>query len=352
MKLLMYGVNKETVIKEDVNKYRLYKNKKINQINEISKFDGVEELIILTNDFRNEYYLYVNETVFSHGEFLRYLAEQTDKSLQEIILETYSKFNEDVLRHLFEISSGYLSNPIGSFNILKSVEKAICFAKKMNTSGDVLLKLFNDAIELTYNFKLNESIQPLNRSTISNYVYMLRKRMGTLEKKNFLISGNDFEVCYLTKLLMLAKAQTITIIQRNEEESLRQVNNVIKRLTEAERAKIYAATSKSLYYRLSKIDAAICNTSEIDLFDEDTIENVSMIRQTRKKQYLIDTSENPITNMNEEQLDIHIINANTHILFTDEELNVAVAKFDEGIQTHIERFMEQFEELQVEKVKR
>src|SRR5699024_6783732 len=159
MKLLMYGVNKETVIKEDVNKYRLYKNKKINQINEISKFDGVEELIILTNDFRNEYYLYVNETVFSHGEFLRYLAEQTDKSLQEIILETYSKFNEDVLRHLFEISSGYLSNPIGSFNILKSVEKAICFAKKMNTSGDVLLKLFNDAIELTYNFKLNESIQ-------------------------------------------------------------------------------------------------------------------------------------------------------------------------------------------------
>src|SRR5690625_3265565 len=157
-------------MKEDVVKYRLSEPEKKVQMNDINKLQGVEEIVVLTNDFRNEYYLYVNETTFSHGDFLRYLAEKTDKNLQEIILETYSKFNEDVLRHLFEISSGYLSNPIGSFNILKSVEKAICFAKKMNTSGDVLLKLFNDAIELTYNFKLNESIQPLNRSTISNYV--------------------------------------------------------------------------------------------------------------------------------------------------------------------------------------
>src|SRR5690625_1909468 len=170
MKLLMYGVNKETIMKEDVDKYRLFGDQKQIQMNDISQFDGVEEIIVLTNDFRNEYYLYVNETIFSHGDFLRYIADKTDKTLQEIILETYSKFNEDVLRHLYEISSGYLSEPVGSFNILKSVEKAICFAKKMNTSGDVLLKLFNDAIELTYNFKLNESIQPLNRSTISNYV--------------------------------------------------------------------------------------------------------------------------------------------------------------------------------------
>ena len=67
----MYGVNKETVIKEDAIKYRLHKEKKISQVHEISQFIGVEELIILTNDFRNEYYLYVDETVFSHGEFLR-----------------------------------------------------------------------------------------------------------------------------------------------------------------------------------------------------------------------------------------------------------------------------------------
>lgn len=347
----MYGVNKETVIKEDAIKYRLYKEKKISQVHEISKFEGVEELIILTNDFRNEYYLYVNETVFSHGEFLRYLAEQTSKTLQEIILETYSKFNKDVLRHLFEVSSGYLANPIGSFDGLEALEKAIHFAEKTDASGEVLLKLFNDAIQLTYEFKLNEAIQPLNKSTISKYIYMLKKKMGTLDKKNYLISGNDFEVCYLAKLLLLAGAQTITVIQRNEEESLRQVENVTAYMTDAESAKVFAATSKSLHYRLSKTDAAILNTSEVDLFDENTIDNVTIIRQTKKKQYLLDTSETPLTHLEQEHLDIFLIDAKANMIFNDEQINLAIAKFDEKIQSHIENFMQDFEELQVEKSK-
>lgn len=351
MKLLMYGVNKETVIKEDAIKYRLHKEKKISQVHEISQFIGVEELIILTNDFRNEYYLYVDETVFSHGEFLRYLAEQANKTLQEIILETYSKFNEDVLRHLFEVSNGYLANPIGSFKGLETVEKAIHFAKKTNTSGDVLLKLFKDAIELTYNFKLNEAVQPLNKSTISKFIYMLKNNMETLDKKNYLISGNDFEVCYLAKLLLLAGAQTVGVIHKNEKESLRQVENVTSYMTDIESAKVFAVTSKSFHYRISKSDAAILNTSEIDLFDEDTIDNVAIIRQTKKKQYLIDTSDKPLTEIDEEKLDIFIIDINTNISFNDEQMNLAIAKFDEEIQSHIENFMLQFEELQVEKSK-
>ncbi|HLR92266.1 MAG TPA: hypothetical protein VK048_04325, partial [Atopostipes sp.] len=170
MKLLMYGVNKETIMKEDVVKYRLSEPEKKVQMNDINKLQGVEEIVVLTNDFRNEYYLYVNETTFSHGDFLRYLAEKTDKNLQEIILETYSKFNEDVLRHLFEISSGYLSDPMGSFDSLESVENAVHYAEMLNTCGHILQNLFQEAIQLAYYFKLNEEIQPLNRSEISRYV--------------------------------------------------------------------------------------------------------------------------------------------------------------------------------------
>src|SRR5690625_537306 len=121
MKLLMYGVNKETIMKEDVDKYRLFGDQKQIQMNDLSQFDGVEEIIVLTNDFRNECYLYVNETIFSHGDCLRYIADKTDRKLQEIILETYSKINEDVLRNIYEISSGYRSKPEGSFDVLASV---------------------------------------------------------------------------------------------------------------------------------------------------------------------------------------------------------------------------------------
>ena len=77
MKLLMYGVNQETVMKEDIHKYLLNDEEKEIQMNDISQLEGVDEIIILSDDFRNEYFLYVDEEIFSHGEFLRYIANKT-----------------------------------------------------------------------------------------------------------------------------------------------------------------------------------------------------------------------------------------------------------------------------------
>ena len=42
----MYGVNKETVMKEDTEKYFLDDEKKYIQMNDILKFNGVEEIAI------------------------------------------------------------------------------------------------------------------------------------------------------------------------------------------------------------------------------------------------------------------------------------------------------------------
>ena len=349
MKLLMYGVNKETIMKEDVNKYRLFGEQKKIQMKDIRKIDGVEEIIVLTNDFRNEYYLYVDETIFSHGDFLRYIADKTDKNLQEIILETYSKFNEDVLRHLYEITCGYLSEPMGSFDILNSVEKAVNYASKLHTGGEILYKLFEEAIQLSYSFKLNEETQPLNMSEISKYIYLLKNKMSTLAKKDFLISGNAFEISYLTKLLLLADAQTVTILQEDEKDSLKQVERLSTRLTDTEAAKVFAATSKSLYYRLSKTDAVICDFSKIDLFNKKMVEEIAIMRQTKKIQYLIDTSKQPIKEMTKDNLDIHVIDPTINVSYNDEQLNNAIIVLEEEIQTRIEKFMKHFEELRMNK---
>lgn len=349
MKLLMYGVNKETIMKEDVNKYRLFGEQKKIQMNDIRKIDGVEEIIILTNDFRNEYYLYVDETIFSHGDFLRYIADKTDKNLQEIILETYSMFNEDVLRHLYEITCGYLSEPVGSFDVLNSVEKAVNYANRLHTGGEILYKLFEEAIQLSYSFKLNDETQPLNMSEISKYIYLLKNKMSTLAKKDFLISGNAFEISYLTKLLLLADAQTVTILQEDEKDSIRQVEKLSARLTDTEAAKVFAATSKSLYYRLSKTDAVICDFSKIDLLNKETLEEITIMRQTKKIQYLIDTSKHPIKEMVKDNLDIQVIDPTVNLSYNDEQLNNAIIVLEEKIQSRIEKFMNHFEELRIDK---
>src|SRR5699024_107270 len=276
-------------------------------------------------------------------DFLRYIADKTDKNLQEIILETYSKFNEDVLRHLYEITCGYLSEPMGSFDILNSVEKAVNYASKLHTGGEILYKLFEEAIQLSYSFKLNESTQPLNMSEISKYIYLLKKKMSTLAKKNFLISGNTFEIGYLTNLLLLADAQTVTILHTDEKDSLKQVEKLSTYLTDTEAGKVFAATSKSLYYRLSKTDAVVCDFSKIDLFNEKTKEEIAIMRQTKKVQYLIDTSKDPIKEMVSDRLDIHVIDPTVNLAYNDEQLNNAIMVLEERSEEHTSELQSRFD---------
>lgn len=345
MKLLMYGVSKETVMKEDVIRYSLNDTKKERQMHTIANFAGVEEIIILSSSFRIEYYLYVNEEDFSHGEFLRYLAEETDKSLQEIILETYSKFNEDVLRHLFEITNGYFSDKNGLLSdCLESVERAVKFAHLQKTSDKILFHLFNRAIYLTYHLVTQDDFKPLNESKIAKYIYLMKINMETLNKKNIIISGAMDELYFLTKILILAEVQSITILQ-DENEDAKQLTALSSLLSNND-TKIYIADDKSLNYRLSKADAIIVDTSKTNILDLAIQEEVAIVRQTKKIQYLIDTSGISQKDIVTYDLDIRFIDGTAPLSFIEEEKNNVLVWLDEYLSNQVVEFMKCIEEEQ------
>ena len=348
MKLLMYGVSKETVTKEEAIKYQIANGRKERQMTEIIEFDGIEEIVILDSDFRNEYYLYVDELVFSHGEFLRYLAEETGKNLEEVILETYSKFNEDVLRHLYEIATGYFSNPKGSIEMLISLERALDLSKNLKTVGRILTKLFREAIDLAYTLKLNDLILPLNLSEASKYIYILKKKLGQLENKNYLLAANDHDLMILSKVFLMANAQTVSITHKDAGELNRQYQKISAKLTEEEKSKFHLADAKSLNYRLAKADAVILNLTDLQILDQETREEVAEIRQTRKVQYLIDTSEHPMIEFNCESLDIELIDPDISYAHNDEKQQEAMIEFDEILSTKVNEFMKYFEQFQEE----
>lgn len=350
MKLLLYGVSQETVTKEDANKYKLTQRKKKTQMHDILEIEGIEEIIVLDNGFRSEYYLYVDEYVFSHGDFLRYLSDQTGKPLEEIILETYSKFNEDVLHHLYEIASGYLTDPKGCFKVLESVKKALDFARKLETTGEVLVKLFNETLELAYSLKLDTELQPLNDNQISKSIYLLKKEMGTLSDKNYVLAGNEFELIVLTKILLIAGAQTVTITNQSDKELAKTYNKLKINLTNTEMTKVRKADVNSLNYRLAKADAIVLNMSEFALTDKAVQEEVSAIRQTKKIQYILDTNPNPIEQLEVEGLDVQVIDSDVKFSYNDEEKEQAVIVFEEILSNQIEKFMKYFEQFQNENI--
>lgn len=347
MKLLMYGVNQETVMKEDIHKYLLNDEEKEIQMNDISQLEGVDEIIILSDDFRNEYFLYVDEGIFSHGEFLRYIANKTSKTLQEVILETYSKFNEDVLRHLYELTTGYLSTSVDSFRDLGTAEKTLAFAKNLHMNGPIVDKMFNRAIYLGYALKLVDEIMPLNQDRISHYISLLKEYITDFSKKNYLISGTDDEVYFLTKLLLFADAQTVTIIQEDEEESVKQFDHLKKYFNENERSRIYPMIQKSLYYRLAKMDVAILDVSLLSIFEHRIQEEVAVIRQTQKIQYLIDTSESEKEDLKFPSNDLQYINGDSQVTYTKEEEEAALTSFEKELSSEVDNFMDFVQSMQV-----
>lgn len=345
MKLLMYGVNKETVTKEEANKYKLSNGRKERQMTEILDLEGIEEIIILDSDFRNEYYLYVDELTFSHGQFLRYLSNETGKNLEEVIRETYSKFNEDVLRHLYEIANGYLSNPQGDFGILISLENSLSVANYLRTTGRMLKKLFEEAIQLAYSLKLEETVRPLNLSQISKYIYSLEDKLGQLKNKNYILAVKDPRLAILSKVLFLAEAQTVTITHNNDDELEKKYEEIREDLTEKEKNKFYMADSNTLNYRLSKADAVILNLNSVDILDQENREDIAEIRQTRKIQYVIDTSENPLRELKCNNLDIELIDLDKNYDYSDDEQQEAVIEFEDILTSHISRFMIYFRKM-------
>ncbi|MDN6730953.1 MAG: hypothetical protein L0L39_02095 [Atopostipes suicloacalis] len=110
------------------------------------------------------------------------------------------------------------------------------------------------------------------------------------------------------------------------------------------------ADSKALNYRLSKADAVILNLDEFNILDKNNREEVAEIRQTRKIQYVIDLSENPVEKINCEALDIEILKPKLNEDYDEEEQQQAIVEFENILSEKIKKFMKYFTDLQEQKL--
>lgn len=342
----MYGVNKDTVSIEDIDKYTLNERQKIRHLHDIKNFDGVKEVCILSSEVRSEYYLNVDETVFKHGDLLRYLSNFTGKPLKETILETYSKFNKDVVNHLFTIVSGMETKPKGSHTTLRPVENALNFGTKEETIGIMIKDLFKSAIKFSRKMRLSEVMRPLYCAQPSRAIEMLQDSLGKLEDKKCVLFGNGYDVLHIAKLLLSLNVQSLTIANEDIFFSTKMINS-LKEWIELTvdgpiLTRLHAADLLSVGYRFSNADGIILSQSfNSECLSRELIEKVETIRQTKKKQMIVDFN----------QSNREVFYALGHLVnymsfddrsmkdFTENELNQADIYFDENLIHETEKFM-------------
>jgi len=343
----MYGMSLDTVSQNDIHRYYLDEQNQTDHLNDIKEFSGVHEIVLISTPYKNEYYLHVDETVFRHGDLLRYLSKYTNKSLKEIILETYSKFNEDVIYHLLMETSGLSTTSGDIVNGLRNTEEALFRSMELQTIGTVLSELFKKAVEYVLTIQADSVIAPIRENEISNVLNSIHSSVSTMKNKKFVLVGQNNQSVFLAKHLLLSGAQSVTICTEDsyyEQQVYKYIehcgvipviNDVLKNLHVKELAEAS--------YRISSADVIVTLTEHFEsLYSDKIIKYIDNNRLTKKKQQVI--------NMKAEILDgIYLDNTFIEELndslkrnhsYTKEQLEQAKTFLDESLENETKKFME------------
>lgn len=352
MKLLMYGVNRDTVSSQDIHKYSLTQTARREHLNDIFAFDGVKEVVLLVTDNRNEYYLFVDEKDFKHGDLLRYLSQYTNKMLEEVILETYSKFNEDVVKHLLHVSSNIELSTNHTFEPVDVIDSALMTAVEENTVGNILYTLFKKVVEFSLDLCEKEAIEPLLQGDVSRAVRLIRGTLEDYHRGHYFVIGSEGLTNQVFKYLSGSDYGSLTVLNRNNESkrSVEELKQWLKITNQSKWIKnIHLVDSSQLLYRLAKSDAVIIGPSEKNTWiSEELINEMQMLRPTLKQQLFFDfssTQDESVFSKYDSLIYKHIKDEPKRV-FLEEKVEAAHTAYDELISVTTNQYMAHYNQIQ------
>ncbi|EXJ24159.1 Glutamyl-tRNA reductase [Alkalibacterium sp. AK22] len=351
MKLLMYGINRDTVSAEDISRYSLTEASRSRHLRDIYLFDGVMEVVLLVTDNRNEYYLYVDETEFRHGDLLRYLSDYTEKSLEEIILESYSKFNEDVVRHLLDLSSNLNVSEHQTDETVDVIDDALSAALKNHTAKTALKALFKRAMEFSLTLCEKETLKPLMQSEVLKAVRSIKEATNK-QDTSVLVIGSDQLTNMVLKHLLSGTLGSLSILDRTNhtQKAVTQLKSWLRIAKQSSWNRyIQVIDSQQLLYRLAKADVIIIGPSEQHSWlSEELLQEMMIMRPTAKHQLVFDFSyaQDETVYHKYESIDYRHIDDEPVRKYTEDRQEAAKTAYDELISSTTSQYMDHFNHLQ------
>ncbi len=248
MKLLLYGVNIETVSLDNKEKYLLSENEKRDQLQYLNQISGVEEVFIFTNSVRTEYYFMVDEEVFKHGDFIGYLAQETERDIDEVILDTYSMFNSHVLEHVFILQSGIDTLKHSSEQMIENYEDSIKFSEEVLEKKQRLLKYaIREIADFISEMKQSDALAGLFNAIPDNTVRKIREYLTSFKDKRIVIYGRPEQVRFYGKLLYRSGFNHISIMTKRypkTEKLTQELNSWTLYITPEHDSKVFFAVDR------------------------------------------------------------------------------------------------------------
>lgn len=301
MKLLMYGVNDERVAYDSTQHYQLDEDKCIQQLTDLKNLEGVHESVILYSKHRTEYYFLVDENAFNHGAFLRYLSDASNRPLESVILETFSKFNYDVIAHVYRSLTGVDPRTESTEELMDALDNGIYLSKRYTRKRLRVLKdIFYTSIHYVVEMLKTEDFNDIMDSQTDSVIKEIVREYENVGIIRFLVSGTNPKAKQIARMLFRSGARYVRIegetffdSQKTVDELNYWANWIEPKL---KRKVFFSVDVNSMPYHVAAADSIVI-TDEVDeekrlnVINEEVEQIEYNAHKIPKKQLVIDLNQ-------------------------------------------------------------
>lgn len=216
MAFVVIGINHRTGPVTLLEKLMIQEPAMPNALSQLTENSDIREAVVLSTCNRTEVYVVAERFHGAYDEIRQFLSMTSGIAEDEIVPHLYSQFDDDAIKHLFEVTSGLDSAVLGETEIIGQVRNAWDVAMNEGASRTALNSLFRHALEVGKRARTETAISRSTASMSHAAVEMAEDILGSLDGKYVLVVGAGEMGEGVATALVREGAAHITVINRTE----------------------------------------------------------------------------------------------------------------------------------------
>jgi glutamyl-tRNA reductase len=215
---MVIGLNYRTAPVGIRERFWINENRRCEALVQLSKAEGIDEVIVLATCNRTEFLLWVNDVTLAANSVMRLLTSEYGLTLSEW-RHFYRVLDEAALMHVFRVASSLDSMVVGEPQIVSQVKDAWKQAQKVGATDRFLDAVLQKALTVSKRVRSETAIGNAAVSIPYAAVELACKIFGSLENKKVLLLGAGKMSELSARGLLNHGASQVRVINRTLEHA-------------------------------------------------------------------------------------------------------------------------------------
>ena len=216
--LMVVGLNYRTAPVAVRERFWISESRRCEALLQLSKAEGIEEVIVMATCNRTEFWLLANEVTLAANSVMRLLGAEYGLMLCQW-KHFYRLLDEAALLHIFRVASSLDSMVVGEPQVVSQVKQAWQQAQKVGVTGRYLDAVLQKALTVSKRVRSETAIGKAAVSIPYAAVELASQIFGTLENKKVLLLGAGKMSELSARGLLNHGASSIRVINRTLEHA-------------------------------------------------------------------------------------------------------------------------------------